>query len=153
VDWAKAKNILIVMFLILNIFLLIYSTMHKPQNINSNEVVTSVLDILQKKGITISEDYELLTYNKRAPMLVMENYTINRNNVLSFLFGENENFDLFEIINESLENDKIKRYADGSKHVEFTGVGSFIYIDQEASIKIEEFDFKYEHRCFIVYFG
>ncbi len=139
-DWAKAKNILIVVFLTLNIFLLAYGSMHRPQNVNSNEGVVSVLEILQKRGITISEDYELPKYNKRTPMLIMENYVINRKDVLSFLFGKNEDFDLIKAIDKSLEDDKIKSYADGSKHIEFTGVGSFVYVDEDATIKIEEFN-------------
>lgn len=139
-DCAKAKNILIIMFLILNIFLLIYSGMYKPQNINSNEVVISVLNILGKKGIKISEDYVLTTYSKKTPMLIIENYYINKNDVLSFLFGENEKFDLFDVINKSLENDKARSYVDGNKHLEFTGFGSFVYMDQDASVRIEGFD-------------
>ena len=50
-DWAKAKNILIVVFLTLNIFLLAYGSMHRPQNVNSNEGVVSVLEILQKEAL------------------------------------------------------------------------------------------------------
>jgi len=142
VDWSKAKNILIIIFIILNIFLLIYGGMHKPQNINSNEAIDSILDILEKKGIKISQDFELPTYNNRTPMLIMENYSINRNDILKFLFGENENFDLFEVINKSLSNDKVKSYADGSKNLKFIGFGSFVYMDQSASIKIEGFNFE-----------
>lgn len=140
-DWSRAKNILIFIFIILNIFLLIYGGTYRSQNNNSSEAVTAILSILDKKSIKIKQGYELPAYDKKMPMLIMESYHLNRNEILRFLLGENEDFDLLEEISKSVDIDKAKTYVVDNKNIKFTGSGSFVYIDLDSTVKIDGFDF------------
>jgi len=142
VDWSKAKNIIITIFIILNVFLLIYTGIYKSQNNISKETVTSILNILENKGVKMEIGYKLPTYNKKTPMLVMENFNLNKNNVSSFLF--NNDFNISDKLNKSYEadeNEYKKSYVEGNKTLTFTGSGSFIYNDLDSSIKIKSFGF------------
>jgi regulatory protein YycI of two-component signal transduction system YycFG len=50
VDWSKAKNILILIFIVLNVFLLAYLGVYTKSSNISKEAVTSTLNVLKKMG-------------------------------------------------------------------------------------------------------
>ena len=126
-DWSKAKSIMITVFIILNIFLLVYSSIYRSQTNISNATFNNIINVLEKNGVTIEPSCKLPTYNKKTPMLVMENYNLNRKKVLSFLFDKYN------------ENSDEKSYTEGDKSIAFTGSGSFIYNDSGTSIKVNNF--------------
>lgn len=87
-DWSKAKNILIIIFIILNIFLLVYSCISREKSTVSKESVAAVIDILEKNNIIIDKACEIPMYKKNTAMLVFENSDINKQKIIEKLLGK-----------------------------------------------------------------
>lgn len=87
-DWSKAKNILIVVFIILNIFLLVYSSVSREESSISKESAAAVADILAKNNVIIDKDCEIPLYKKNTAMLVFENSDIDKQKIIEKLLGK-----------------------------------------------------------------
>lgn len=61
------------MFIILNAFLLVYLGIYTGSNNISKEAISSTINILKKSGVEVSSTCKIPTYNKRTPMLMLEN--------------------------------------------------------------------------------
>lgn|GEM_PF-295812 len=138
-DWSRAKNIFIIIFITLNLFLLIYSGIYKIQGSIPKETATSILSILQKKGIRIDENCQIPGYNKKTPMLELGNGNINKEKVVSVLLGKDFASMISFNDNDQDKTSKIDKadeddiYETGEKTLVFTGSGSFIYRDANPS--------------------
>lgn len=88
VDWSRVKNILIVVFIILNIFLLVYLYISHEESAISKESVAAVIEILGKNNVIIDRDCEIPTYKKNTPMLVFENNDIDKKKIIEKLLGK-----------------------------------------------------------------
>jgi len=100
VDWSKAKNILILIFIVLNVFLLAYLGVYTKSSNISKEAVTSTLNVLKKNGIVIDPMCVMPKYNKKTPMLVLE----SENNLV---FSEDSSTDFGNLNqNKNIDADK-----------------------------------------------
>ena len=99
-DWSKAKNILILIFIVLNVFLLAYLGVYTKSSNISKEAVTSTLNVLKKNGIVIDPRCVMPKYNKKTPMLVLE----SENNLV---FSEDSSTDFGNLNqNKNIDADK-----------------------------------------------
>jgi len=94
-DWAKAKNILIFMFVLLNLLLSItIITLFKSDNI-SREVIDDTYKILENRGVIVNCDIPL--YNKEMGTLISSNINLDKDLIIKSFFGnvkyEEETFD------------------------------------------------------------
>ncbi|NLC67527.1 MAG: hypothetical protein GX754_01820 [Clostridiaceae bacterium] len=87
-DWSRVKNILIVVFIILNIFLLVYLYISHEESAISKESVAAVIEILGKNNVIIDRDCEIPTYKKNTPMLVFKNNDIDKKKIIEKLLGK-----------------------------------------------------------------
>ena len=71
-DWSKAKNILIIVFVVLNIFLLVYSSIYREKSTVSKEAVATVVNILGKNKVIIDAACEIPMYKKILPCLCLK---------------------------------------------------------------------------------
>jgi regulatory protein YycI of two-component signal transduction system YycFG len=72
-DWSRAKSILILIFVLLNVYLLIYLGIYIKNSNITKEAVTNTLNILKKNGVVLDPTCTVPKYNKRTPMLILEN--------------------------------------------------------------------------------
>lgn len=84
-DWSKAKNVLIVIFLALNIFLLADLYILTKQEGVSKETIANATSILNSKGVVLK--CELPTYNGKTSRLAYEGSAYDRSKVLNKLCG------------------------------------------------------------------
>lgn len=108
-DWSKAKNILILIFIVLNVFLLVYLGVYTKSSNVSKEAVISTLNVLKKNGIVIAPMCEIPKYNKKTPMLMLEGEN-------SFVFSNDSSLDS----NNSNTNDSnTNKNIDINKNMDF----------------------------------
>ncbi len=88
-DWPKAKNILIFIFIILNIFLLVYKGVYGNSSAVTKEDVAIVLEILERNGVTVSDTCKIPLYNKNTSMLIFENNDVDRQKITEKLLNKN----------------------------------------------------------------
>jgi len=124
-DWSKAKNILILMFIILNIFLSVYLATYIKNLGESSQAVTAVINILKKNGVTIDPACRIPEYKKDTPMLIFENSGIDRIKVIEKLFGK----DYIDSLDpdELAELNRTKTITDASKTVIFKNEFTFSF--------------------------
>lgn len=120
-DWAKAKNILIFMFVLLNLLLSItIITLFRPDNI-SREVIDDTYKVLENRGIAVNCDIPL--YNKEMGTLISSNINLDKDLIIKSFFGdvkyEEETFD-----------GGIKAVY-GSKKLVIEKVNTFVYNNSE----------------------
>jgi len=128
VEWSKAKNILIIIFVILNVFLLVYSGIYREKtNVSKEEVVTAI-NILKKNGVIIDPACEIPTYKKNTSMLVFENGNINKQKIIDKLFGKN--------YVELKQLDEKKTITEGEKSLTFAEGCAFTYNNTNPSDNI-----------------
>ncbi len=101
-DWSRAKNILILIFIVLNVFLLVYLGIYTKSSNVSKEAVISTLNILKKNGIVIAPMCEIPKYNKKTPMLMLESEN-------SLVFSEDSSTDFGNLNqNKNIDLNSIK---------------------------------------------
>jgi len=86
-DWAKAKNILIFVFIILNIFLLVNLSIYYFNGNDINKNIKSTIKILEDRGYTI--ECAIPNTTERSAMINYGWGNIDRKQVLDKLLGEN----------------------------------------------------------------
>jgi regulatory protein YycI of two-component signal transduction system YycFG len=72
-EWSKAKSILILVFIILNIFLFTYLNIYIKSGDVSKEVINTTFNILKDNGVNIDPDFKIPKYGNKIPMLILEN--------------------------------------------------------------------------------
>lgn len=110
-DWKKAKTILIIVFIILNIVLsiILYNNI-KVEDI-SQQTITNTMNILEQNSVHI--ECPIPRYTGKDYTLQYEEKPLNKNDVATVLLGSN-----FIKINES-------KYKNGSKSLVFASNSSF----------------------------
>lgn len=84
-EWSKAKTILIILFLILNVFLfgsILYSSSSLGLN---SDYVKYVNTFLESKNITLKAS--IPSYHSSSGMIDYEDQTIDKNHAVNFFFG------------------------------------------------------------------
>lgn len=125
-DWAKAKNIFIIVLVLLNVFLLGYTINHKMGQEVSKETVDEAIKILNDKGITL--ECAIPSYTDDTPMLSYENGAFDRRQIITKLLGPiSEPSDMTD--NTPLES--------GSRKLVFTNACSFEFTDSQPAGKVD----------------
>lgn len=116
-DWAKAKNILIFMFVLLNLFLAItLITLFNSDNI-SGEAIENTDKVLENRGIVL--DCEIPLYNKEMGTLISSNSILDKDLIIKGFFGEVKYIE--ETFNESINA------VCGNKKLVIEKVNTFVY--------------------------
>lgn len=89
-DWSKAKNILIIVFLILNIYLTVNIIIDRAEGKIKSETLLHAENILNERGVFLEEGVKLPSYNSPTPSLSLDNTGIDREKVSKFLVGTYE---------------------------------------------------------------
>ncbi len=85
-DWARAKNILILIFVLLNLFLLSMMTdLFNFDNI-SGEAIDSTLKVLKDRGIIVN--CEIPVYNKPIGTLISSDTMFDKDLIIKCFFGD-----------------------------------------------------------------
>jgi regulatory protein YycI of two-component signal transduction system YycFG len=121
-DWSRAKNLLIILFLALNVFLAAYLFM-SFQNNSSSENIANTQKILKSRGYEVKAKIPDISqvYN-----LKYENEKYDKTFIAEKLLGIN-----LKVINQ---NQEVKN---NSKTLKFTSENSFTYIDKTPSKSID----------------
>ena len=123
-DWSKAKSILIVMLLLLNIFLLVSIGFYKLEDGISRETVSNTIKILSSRGVTVNVDIPL--YNRYTPSLICEGGSYDAADISARLLGKD--FILPPGIDDGEE------VINGSKKIKFSNNrSSFVYSNSSPS--------------------
>lgn len=123
-DWKRAKNILLITFIILNMCLsvILYNT-YKVEEV-SDDTIRNTRKILELNNVRI--ECPIPNEIVEDHMLQYEEQELNRNEILKWLFGS------------TYENIRIGRYVNGSKVLEFKTPYYFIYKDSNPGIDISK---------------
>lgn len=127
-DWAKAKSVLIVIFLALNIFLASNLGMQKIGNNASKEVLTNTVEILNKKEVTF--ECQIPSYNGYGATVTFDvNGTpVDKLIITSRLMGES--------FRNEAEAAKDNEIIHGTKRLQFGSDSSFTYKDSNPAEKL-----------------
>jgi regulatory protein YycI of two-component signal transduction system YycFG len=116
-DWAKAKNILIFIFVLLNLFLSItLITLFNSDNI-SGEAIDNTVKVLENRGIVL--DCEIPLYNKEMGTLISTNTILDKDLIIKSFFGEVKYIE--ETFNESINA------VCGNKKLVIEKANTFVY--------------------------
>lgn len=85
-DWSKAKNVLIIIFIALNIFLLANIVFYNLGQGISEETILNTERILRNGGIVVQCD--IPTYNSPTSSIDYESYKFDKQQIKDKLFGE-----------------------------------------------------------------
>lgn len=88
-DWARAKSILICIFIALNIFLLITISKFYFRDNPSEETIVNAINALKSRGVIVKT--EIPRYNEKVGKLSYYDSTCEKNNIIYNFFGENKN--------------------------------------------------------------
>jgi len=116
-DWAKAKNILIFIFVLLNLFLATTLVVFLNSDSVSKEAIKNTYKVLENRGIVVSCDIPL--YNKDMGTLISSNTILNKDLIIKGFFGD------VKYIEETF-NENINAVC-GNKKLVIEKVNTFIY--------------------------
>jgi regulatory protein YycI of two-component signal transduction system YycFG len=125
-DWARAKSILIIVFLILNIFLIVNLGITNLGSGTSREAILNTVKILKNKGITLT--CEVPVNSSEIYKLKYENNSIDRAKIADLLLGDKN-------ISEGFTKESIE-LSSGSKTLKFKDFNSFSFKDIKPVDKI-----------------
>lgn len=129
-DWSRAKTILIIIFLLLNMYLLMGISISRLDRGVTVEAMNNTRTILNNKSIVLPQ--EIPEYTSKIPSLVYENHKLDRNIVAKILLGEE--------YNPTFETEKGQGQSVGTKTLFFDSYNSFTFVDKapDGSINISE---------------
>lgn len=116
-DWAKAKNILIFIFVLLNLFLSITIIVFFNSDNISVEAIDNTYKILENRGVVL--DCDIPIYNKEMGTLISSNTIIDKDLIIKRFFGD------VKYIEENF-NDSINAVC-GNKKLVIEKVNTFVY--------------------------
>lgn len=83
-DWNRAKNIIIILFALLNIFLFTYSGLYRSKSSAGRETYGKITTILEGKGVTMEQGLRVTAPIKETSMLIMENNLPDGEKIVKF---------------------------------------------------------------------
>lgn len=128
-DWPRAKNILLIMFIGLNIFLLWRIASNREVTTVSREALSSTVKILESKGIKFSEDLKLPTQEGGMYMLDYQQNGDIRSELIDRFFGNLP-------VSSTKEGDN-EVITSGSRELIISGTDTFTYRDVSASADLD----------------
>jgi len=135
-DWPKAKTVLIIVVLLLNIFFAINIGIYTFGTTISAQTISNTLVILENRGISLDEELTIPRYNKKTPMLMFEIPQYDTESVLEYFLGDGD-YDEIRLVN-------VTRYKRGKIQVNFKadGVIEFSSDPQNDGIILSGLDLK-----------
>lgn len=128
-DWAKAKNIIIVLLVLLNIVLSFFVYIDSRKYVLSNQEEIGIIDILRQNKISI---YTEITKNfKPMKKLSVSKYNFDYNFILKIFFK-----DVSSVVRN--ENEDMKVFSD--KTGTLTILKEYVYYESTSTAKIIEND-------------
>lgn len=125
-DWSKAKNTLIIVFLILNICLFAAIMVNRLEQSVSAEALNNTIKILSARNIAVQ--CEIPKYNARTPSLDYESGKLNKLLIAEKLLGDG-----YSLFNDS----KDEKYIKGSKTLYFKNHDTFIFTDEGPGMELD----------------
>ncbi|MCX7749863.1 MAG: two-component system regulatory protein YycI [Clostridia bacterium] len=119
-DWSKAKNILIILFLGLNIYLAVQIINFSDSDI-SNDVIKDTLTILDNRNIKLFKSCEIPRFNRAADKLNIEEYRFNKKYIAQELLNDHT------LSDNDIAGDQIHK---GEKYLVFKKKGVLEYKNQ-----------------------
>ena len=116
-DWSKAKSILIVIFIMLNIFLSVILFNILSSGGISDEIINDAVKVLEERGVSVNAD-DLKLYNKHMGKLPYKKYGFSKEKVIKGLFGEEKGLEDLSLY---------KEVKDGNKRLVFEDDDTFVY--------------------------
>ncbi len=144
-DWIKAKSILIIVFLILNTYLITNIAIQIKQDRIPAETIAQAVRILDEKGVLFSAGVNIPSYNKKTPMLVFDSAGANKKTVADVLLGKGK-YEIPESGNDSSiegrDNSRLTQsftgeLAAGSQTLAFLKDMHFVYQNSSPSGNIQ----------------
>lgn len=146
-DWSKAKNVLIVAFVVINV-LMGYVLIVKDKDVdatNSPDFIIQAVDLLNKKEIEVHTDIPninpqlstlIVVYENIKPQLINKNFFDNKANISSVSDGLVE----LSLDNESVSilNKKLLIYESTSTEIKYPKLDKDIVIDIAKDFMIEK---------------
>lgn len=126
-DWAKAKNALIIIFIVLNIFLLANLTLSKFGGEISRDTISYTLETLKNRGVELQ--CEIPAYNGSTGMLGYENWTFDKEKVSILFMGSNAS--------ASYNAEGMPQYASEDKKLTFSSNNFFTFENKNPDEKID----------------
>lgn len=124
-DWSKAKSILIVVMLLLNVFLFALISFYISNQGISRETISNTIEILKGRGVAV--ETEIPRYSSDTPSLICENGGYDRETIAAKLLG-------FVPSGGIGDGDVLEK--DGKKLV-FRESSFFVYTDTAPSDEVE----------------
>ncbi len=122
-DWSRAKSILILVFVIVNIFLVANIGVFNLRSSISGETISNAKTVLKERGITLK--CELPRFGSDTGMMQFDNAADRKREIIGKLLGN---------IDKPVESIKFgEELVKGSKNLVFESNGDFIYKDQSPS--------------------
>ena len=113
-NWGYAKNVIIWVYIILNIFLItIFYKNNTRDNISRNTINNTII-ALKKRGVLVN--CEVPMYNKDTGTLSYDKFEFDRRKIVNEMFEQNYS-----------EDNSI--YVSGSKEIKFVNKNNIIYTD------------------------
>lgn len=125
-DWAKAKSILIFVFLALNIFLIVNLGLTNYGSNTSRDAILNTVKILNNKGITLT--CAIPVYNSDTPKLSYENSGLDRAKIAAVILGD-------KTISVDSQKENIELVS-GNKVLKYKGFNNLIYTNAKPTEKI-----------------
>jgi regulatory protein YycI of two-component signal transduction system YycFG len=132
-DWSKAKNILIFIFIVLNVFLIVYMSMYKFDKGVSRETIANTREILSQRGIKL--ECAIPDNSSDTARLIYENGELDGAGLVHKLF--NGSVELYDDMKKDLE------IVEGSKKLVFRDRNFFVYTDEKPSGQLDMSDKDY----------
>lgn len=131
-DWARAKNILIFIFVLLNLFLFIMMINFFNSDNISGEAIENTHKVLEARGVVVKCDIPL--YNREMGTLINSNAYLDKNLIIKSFFGEVKYIE--ETYDESI------RAVCGNKELVIEKANTFIYNNSDPQETIDLNDSK-----------
>lgn len=132
-DWSRAKNILILILLALNIFLFVNISVHNPGSSISGETISNTVKILGTRGITVKCEVPR-TNNAPGKLSYNENAKLDKLKIARRLLAD------MDLSASSIKGGK--EAVKGSKKLTFTNDYSLVYEDTDPKENINISDKK-----------
>lgn len=123
-DWARAKNIILILLIAFNIFLLTNIYVYARGQGIAAETIRNTEKVLETRGIRL--ECEIPGYNKDTPKLILDNERPDRLVLVERLLGQGYT-----------EGDSLGTYINGSKRVSFDKNEVLSYIDDSPGDKVD----------------
>ncbi|NJD01679.1 MAG: hypothetical protein FIA99_03555 [Ruminiclostridium sp.] len=119
-EWARAKNIIIILFIVLNVFLLSRIILEYGNQGISKEAVMNMGKILDSRGVVV--ECEIPRYDRDTPRLRFENWSLETAGLVEKLLG-------IKTDTGGETGGEEKTFENGMKKLVFTGPNTFTYLN------------------------